>query len=121
MTDFLKSIIGSDDDVPCLPTDNPTRSFWHTSHPNDLTKHRTTPGLPSTGRVAIVGSGITGVFAAQELVARGVSDIVVLEARDVCSGATGRVSRWWWWWWWWCGETKSIIALRNLITVRADI
>jgi hypothetical protein len=102
---------GGGSDLPSLPVENPTRSFWHTTHPNALVRHRTTPHLPGRARVVIVGSGITGVFAARELVAAaakkngngnhrddGNADededdeaVVVLEARDICSGATGRV------------------------------
>jgi predicted NAD/FAD-dependent oxidoreductase len=63
------------------------------THPTPLVKHRTTPDLPERGNVIIIGSGITGAFAARELIAAGITDVVVLEARDICSGATGRVSR----------------------------
>jgi glycine/D-amino acid oxidase-like deaminating enzyme len=41
--------------------------------------------------VVIVGSGITGAFAARELV-KGGRKVVMLEAREACWGATGRVS-----------------------------
>ncbi|KAF7193857.1 putative Rieske 2Fe-2S iron-sulfur protein YhfW [Pseudocercospora fuligena] len=41
--------------------------------------------------VAIVGSGISGIQSAYELVTRGYS-VVMLEARDVLSGETGRTS-----------------------------
>jgi hypothetical protein len=78
-------------DLPTLPVPNPTRSFWHTTHPNPLVHHRTTTDLPTRASVVIIGSGITGVFAARELIASGVTEVVVLEARDICSGATGRV------------------------------
>jgi len=79
-------------DLPTLPVPHPTRSFWHTTHPNPLVHHRTTTDLPTRASVIIIGSGITGVFAARELIASGVTEVVVLEARDICSGATGRVS-----------------------------
>ena len=79
--------------LPSLPVPNPTRSFWHISHPNDLVKHRTTPTLPKHASVVIIGSGISGAFAARELILNAsMKDVVVLEARDICSGATGRVS-----------------------------
>lgn len=56
--------------------------------------HRTTAELPKTADVVVVGSGITGSFAARELVLRGGDglDVVVVEAREACWGATGRVS-----------------------------
>jgi hypothetical protein len=79
-------------DLPTLPVLNPTRSFWHTTHPNPLVHHRTTTNLPTRASVVIIGSGITGAFAARELIVGGVTDVAVLEARDICSGATGRVS-----------------------------
>lgn len=41
--------------------------------------------------VVIVGSGITGISTAYELVKRGVN-VIMLEARDVLSGETGRTS-----------------------------
>lgn len=79
-------------ELPTLPVSNPTRSFWHITHPNPLVRHRTTPELPQRGDVVIIGSGITGAFVARELIASGVTNVVVVEARDICSGATGRVS-----------------------------
>lgn len=60
------------------------------THPNELVNHRTTPDLPSHASAVIIGSGISGAFAAKELTDRGIHDIVVLEAREICSGATGR-------------------------------
>jgi cation diffusion facilitator CzcD-associated flavoprotein CzcO len=54
---------------------------------------RSTPDLPAHADVVIIGAGITGVNAARFLVEGGKEkDIVVLEAREVCWGATGRVS-----------------------------
>lgn len=77
-----------------LPTPNSTNSFWH-SEPNEfLLGHRTSPELPGEADIVIVGSGITGTSAARYLVedkrANGKS-IVLLEAREACWGATGRV------------------------------
>jgi hypothetical protein len=85
-------ILSAASDLPTLPVPHPTRSFWHTTHPNPLVRHRTTPDLPDHASVVVIGSGITGAFAARELVANGITDVVVLEAREICSGATGRVS-----------------------------
>ncbi|KAG8534090.1 uncharacterized protein KY384_000933 [Bacidia gigantensis] len=64
------------------------------NEPNDfLLGHRTTEELPSEADVVIVGSGITGASAARFLLedkrAKGL-EIVMLEAREVCWGATGR-------------------------------
>ncbi|KAJ7066125.1 FAD dependent oxidoreductase [Mycena amicta] len=85
-----------------LPVANPTHSFWIDSPgANPLASEGSDGPLTETADVCIIGSGITGVSAAYHLsvaVARGeipsVSDkplrVVILEARDFCSGATGR-------------------------------
>jgi glycine/D-amino acid oxidase-like deaminating enzyme len=60
-----------------------------------LLGHRTTEELPSEADIVIVGTGITGTSAARYLSedarAKGKS-IVVLDAREACWCATGRVS-----------------------------
>lgn len=78
-----------------LPTPESTNSFWH-SEPNEfLIGHHTTEELPADADIVIVGSGITGTSAARFLAederAKG-KEIVLLEAREACWGATGRVS-----------------------------
>jgi predicted NAD/FAD-binding protein len=78
-----------------LPTPASSNSFWH-SEPNEfLIGHRTTEELPAEADIVIVGSGITGTSAARYLAederAKGKS-VVLLEAREACWGATGRVS-----------------------------
>lgn len=74
-----------------LPTPNSTHSYWHRDPSKKLLGHRTSEDLPSTADVVVVGSGITGTFAARELVAGG-RGVVMLESREACWGATGRVS-----------------------------
>ncbi len=74
-----------------LPTPESTKSFWHSEPAKALLGHRTTDSLPNTADVVVVGSGITGTFAAQELV-NGGKNVLMLEAREACWGATGRVS-----------------------------
>lgn len=72
------------------PVANPVRSFWN-AHPRPLDNHRTTPTLPSTCDVVIVGAGFAGVATAYHLLQDDPSlSIVLLEARGVCSGASGR-------------------------------
>jgi glycine/D-amino acid oxidase-like deaminating enzyme len=76
-----------------LPCPYPSASFWH-SEPNAfLLNHRTTTELPESADIVIVGSGITGVSVARYLSedarAKAIS-VVMLEAREICSGATGR-------------------------------
>jgi len=78
-----------------LPTANSTKSFWHREPSKILIGHRTTTTLPTEADVIIVGSGISGSFAAHYLKedARGKDlKVVMLEAREACWGATGRVS-----------------------------
>ena len=74
-----------------LPSVESTRSYWHQQPSDKLLGHRTTEDLPATADVVVVGSGITGAFAARELV-KGGKKVVLLEAREACWGATGRVS-----------------------------
>lgn len=78
-----------------LPTPNSTKAFWHTQPSQILLGHRTTEPLPSEADIVIVGSGITGASAAHFLY-QGENGkdlkVVMLEAREACWGATGRVS-----------------------------
>lgn len=81
-----------------LPSPNSTASFWHSEPSEFLLGHRTTYDLPSIADIVIVGSGITGSsiarFLAEDERANG-KTIVMLEAREACWGATGRVSLQW--------------------------
>ncbi|KAJ3560323.1 hypothetical protein NP233_g10911 [Leucocoprinus birnbaumii] len=86
-----------------LPVSNPTKSFWiDTPNANPLAREGSTGPLGFGDEdidVCIIGSGITGVSAAYHLqrsfgvgaTETGVErKIVILEAREFCSGATGR-------------------------------
>ncbi|KAI2618180.1 FAD dependent oxidoreductase [Hypoxylon sp. NC1633] len=74
-----------------LPVDNPTKSYWHKEPSEKLLGHRTTRELPRSADVVIVGSGLTGSFAAHFLKEKQPDlNIVILEAREACWGATGR-------------------------------
>lgn len=82
-----------------LPSRNPSASYWLHDPSPALLGHRGTPDLPDSADVVVVGSGITGAFAARFLMEAGVGlggeegkGVVMLEAREACSGATGRVS-----------------------------
>ncbi|KAG9190563.1 hypothetical protein G6011_08651 [Alternaria panax] len=56
-----------------------------------LLDHRTTNGLPYEADTIIIGSGITGTLVAKHhLETFPNKSVVVLEAREFCSGATGR-------------------------------
>lgn len=75
---------------PGLPAPNPTTSFWQSSsHPH--VEAAQSEALPETRDVVILGSGITGCSVAQWLLKEdGEISITVLDARGICSGATGR-------------------------------
>jgi hypothetical protein len=78
-----------------LPVDNSTTSFWR-SDPHALDDHRSTPELPAQVDIAVIGSGFAGVATVYNILeqckAKGVPPpyITILEARQACSGATGR-------------------------------
>jgi monoamine oxidase len=77
-----------------LPSPQPTKSFWHSEPSEFLLGHRTTTELPSTADVVIIGSGMSGVFTAQQIaedIGTPSINVVMLEAREACWGATGRV------------------------------
>jgi hypothetical protein len=68
------------------------QSFWH-SELDDLADHRTPAELPSECCVVFIGSGYAGTSVAYNLVKSGdacPNSIAILEARQACSGATGR-------------------------------
>ncbi|KAL4947208.1 FAD dependent oxidoreductase [Aspergillus filifer] len=78
-----------------LPVSNPTASYWR-REPHWLDQYRSTEQLPTQADIVIIGAGIAGVSTAYHLANRYRSDdvlqpsIVLVEAREVCSGATGR-------------------------------
>jgi glycine/D-amino acid oxidase-like deaminating enzyme len=83
----LLSQIGGD---PGLPQPLPTTSSWQLpAHPEVATLQ--SEHLPSTTDFLIIGSGIAGCGVARTLLSRSKSaKVTVLEARTLCSGATGR-------------------------------
>lgn len=73
---------------PGLPVKNPITSFWLTE-PSEISKLQS-PWL-DTADVVIIGSGMTAASLARSLYSKRPNlRIVLVEARDVCSGATGR-------------------------------
>ncbi|KAF4959375.1 hypothetical protein FSARC_10751 [Fusarium sarcochroum] len=74
-----------------LPSNHPTPSYWQ-EPPASIATTRS-DDLPSVTDVAIIGSGVTGTSVAHTLLnhpqAQGLR-LTVLEARNACSGATGR-------------------------------
>lgn len=75
---------------PGLPPPNPTRSLWQTPPCADLLRLQSAT-LPEKRDVVIIGSGVTGCSVAWWLLKNDPNlTVTVLEAREVCSGATGR-------------------------------
>ncbi|KAK0503316.1 DAO-domain-containing protein [Armillaria luteobubalina] len=73
--------------------DGQSLSYWLQGvRSNPLLDHRTTDKLPEEADVVIIGSGATGAITALELLSsqNPPKSIVMLEARELCSGATGR-------------------------------
>lgn len=99
LADFLQTLRGYQvlkDRVrrsPGLPVDGPTRSFWMYP-PSPIAKHCSE--IPDYVDFVVIGSGITGTSVARRLLegcrAAGWNGarVLMLEARDACSGATGR-------------------------------
>ncbi|KAL4966761.1 phosphoenolpyruvate phosphomutase-domain-containing protein [Aspergillus stella-maris] len=84
---------------PFLPVENSTEPFWRTEL-HQLDQLRTTPDLPQHSDIVIIGAGYTGISLAYHLYKqlqqshpeqpRIHPTITILEARQICSGATGR-------------------------------
>ncbi|RDW82618.1 FAD dependent oxidoreductase superfamily protein-1 [Coleophoma cylindrospora] len=68
-----------------------TLPFWRTEL-HELDSHRSTEELPQEADVVIIGAGYAGATTAYELLDGNPSppSVVILEARQACSGATGR-------------------------------
>ncbi|KAJ7111232.1 FAD dependent oxidoreductase [Mycena epipterygia] len=79
---------------PGLPIPNPSRSYWCVPQSSlDSRESKEDPSIPAYADVVIIGSGIAGTAIARTLLASNEDTplrVVMLEARDVCSGATGR-------------------------------
>lgn len=84
---------------PGIPVPNPSTPYWSTP-PSPISRHGSDAGsiLPSYADVVIIGSGITGASFARTLLDYDADharkgeplQVVMLEAREACSGATGR-------------------------------
>ena len=76
--------------VPGLPCANPTVPCWQ-DPPLPIAELRSTATLPKDVDFVIVGSGISGACIALNVVeAQPDARILMLEARQACSGARGR-------------------------------
>ncbi|KAL4778835.1 FAD dependent oxidoreductase-domain-containing protein [Aspergillus varians] len=67
-------------------------SYWLQGVQGDpLLDHRSTPDLPLSADIVVIGSGMSGTLIANHcLQTWPEKSVVVLEAREFCSGATGR-------------------------------
>ncbi|KAJ5591449.1 FAD dependent oxidoreductase, partial [Penicillium hispanicum] len=78
---------------PSLPVPSSTLSIWHrTTRSFPLLHANRTAEVPASTKYLIIGSGISGALTAWKLVESGTKpeDIVILEAREAVSGASGR-------------------------------
>ncbi|KAI9763595.1 MAG: hypothetical protein M1840_000389 [Geoglossum simile] len=89
--DFREALRRANSD-PGLPVPNPTASFWQEEPLCPGLVNTESDGLPEAVDIVIIGSGITGASIAHSILKECGSThrVVMLEARQVCSGATGR-------------------------------
>lgn len=74
---------------PGVPRAKSTQAFWQ-SEPHPLANHQS-PWPTETVDVVIIGSGVTGTNLARNLLEKRPNlRVVLVEARTLCSGATGR-------------------------------
>lgn len=76
-----------------LPRPDCCLSYWHkTTRAFPYLNADATAALPESSKYVIIGSGISGALTAFSLVESGAAgpEIVVLEAREAVSGASGR-------------------------------
>lgn len=74
---------------PGPPASNPTTPYWHSS-PHAFANHQSSwPAEPVD--IVVIGSGISGMTLCRTLISKRPDlKITVVEARSLCSGATGR-------------------------------
>ena len=75
----------------CQPVPNATTPFWRTE-PHPLDSYRTTEDLPSHSDIVVIGAGYAGASTVHHILEQCESPpkILILEAREACSGASGR-------------------------------
>ena len=75
---------------PNLPRPNPTASYWQ-NPPDSIANLQSSPQIPTYADVVVVGSGISGSSIAYNLLEKQPDlSVVLLEARQAASGASGR-------------------------------
>lgn len=79
---------------PLLPVKNSMTSYWM-KDPHPLASYRTSSTVPEQCDIAIIGTGMSGAATAYHIlsdpnIGPEKPSVVLLEARQACSGATGR-------------------------------
>jgi glycine/D-amino acid oxidase-like deaminating enzyme len=78
-----------------FPVANAVPSYWR-KHPAAIDTHRSTADLVAYADIVVIGAGYSGASIVHHLVEenlrakRAIPSILILEAREACSGATGR-------------------------------
>ncbi|KAI8625836.1 FAD dependent oxidoreductase [Xylariaceae sp. FL1651] len=120
MNEELQTVLKRANSSPGLPVPNPSKSYWLEDPPHPELVDKQSPQLPTEADVVIIGSGITAAAVARSFLnecarkshvaksrdgdrlstsslgsdekatAQDLPRVVVLEARTLCSGATGR-------------------------------
>jgi hypothetical protein len=95
----LNDVLRRAAESPGLPHPKPSYSYWFNDPPFPELVDVQSPSLPETCDVVVIGSGITGAAVTRSLLhnlrragrtAERLPSVTVLEARQICSGATGR-------------------------------
>ncbi|KAJ5081859.1 FAD dependent oxidoreductase [Penicillium alfredii] len=77
-----------------FPVRNGVTSFWRTE-PHSLDSHRSSESIPEQSDIVVIGAGYAGASVVHHILEQipftsQPPSIVILEARQACSGATGR-------------------------------
>jgi glycine/D-amino acid oxidase-like deaminating enzyme len=86
----------SEFDRPLFPVKDRLESFWLDQRDRELSNARTTPHLPKSADVVIIGSGMAGAMTAyqiyEEAKRKGIAPprVVMVEADETCGSATAR-------------------------------
>ncbi|KAF6802622.1 hypothetical protein CMUS01_15304 [Colletotrichum musicola] len=87
---FLSQVLSQD---PGVPNTNPSISYWQIPPLKGIADHQSEQ-LPAEADIVIIGSGLTGTSVAWHLLKEHNGTrplrIAMVEARQACSGATGR-------------------------------
>jgi hypothetical protein len=94
---LVNTIMRQIEETPGLPVPDPSESYWM-KPPSPISRHNADPDVkvPTYADIVVIGSGITGTSFVRAILEQSRASggtppkIVMLEARDACSGATGR-------------------------------